>query len=172
MRRKIKPMLKSFEFLKVTSDGFRNYYNTKENYLTPANAFIDRADLLTLTVPEMTVLTGGLRVLGANYMDSKLGVFTKRPGVLTNDFFTNLMDKSTVWSLKDPDQGVFVGKDRKTGDEKWTATTHDLIFGSRSELRVVAFTYASPNAKARFVQDFVRAWTKVTNLDRFDLKYH
>lgn len=156
--------------LKVTNDGFRNYYKTDENYLAPAQAFIDRAEQLRLTVPEMTVLTGGLRVLGANYANSPHGVFTRTPGQLTNDFFTNLMDTSTVWSLTDPNNGIFVGKDRVSGAQRWTATTHDLIFGSSSELRVVAFTYASPNAKTRFVNDFVKAWSKVMSLDRFDLK--
>ncbi len=164
--------VKSFDNLKVTHDGFRNYYKPSENYLSPASAFIDRADLLTLTVPEMTVLTGGLRVLDANHGHSQNGVFTKNPGALTNDFFVNLMDMSTVWSLQDQENGVFVGKDRTSGATRWTATTHDLIFGSRSELRVVAFTYSSQNAKARFVNDFVKAWTKVMNLDRFDIKTH
>jgi catalase-peroxidase len=164
--------VQQFQNLKVVNDGFRNFYSVKENYLAPAEAFVDRADLLELTVPEFTVLTGGLRVLGANYRDAKHGVFTNRPGQLTNDFFKNLLDQSTVWSLADRKTGVFVGKDRASGKEKWTATTHDLIFGSRTELRVVAFSYASDNAKARFVQDFGKAWTKVMNLDRFDLKSH
>ena len=162
--------VKAFGYLKITNDGFRNYYKKDENYLGPADAFVDRADLLTLTLPEMTVLTGGLRVLGANYGSSKHGVFTQNPGTLTNDFFVNLMDMSTVWSLADIDNGIFVGKDRKSGAQKWTATTNDLIFGSRSELRVVAFTYSSKNAKLHFVHDFVKAWDKVMNLGRFDLK--
>ncbi|HXH31913.1 MAG TPA: catalase/peroxidase HPI [Bacteriovoracaceae bacterium] len=157
-------------YFKVTNDGFRNFYRAKENYLNPANAFIDRAAQLTLTVPEMTVLIGGLRVLGANHAGSPHGVFTKNPGALTNDFFVNLMDMSTVWSLADEENGVFEGKNRESGAKLWTATTHDLIFGSRSELRAVAFTYASQNAKTRFVHDFAKAWTKVMSLDRFDKK--
>jgi catalase-peroxidase len=161
--------VQAFQFLKVGSDGFRNYFNEKESYLAPAQAFIDRADLMTLTVPEMTVLTGGLRVLGANYQNSKNGVFTDRVGTLTNDFFVHLMDSSIVWTLGDKNSGIFNGKDRQSGKQRWTATTHDLIFGSSSELRVVAFAYASPTAKSRFVRDFVRAWNKVMNLDRFDV---
>ena len=164
--------VESFQLLKINSDGFRNYYDARESYLNPASAFVDRADLLTLTVPEMTVLTGGLRVLGANYRGARHGVFTETPETLTNDFFKNLMDTSTVWSLADRRTGVFVGKDRATGRQKWTATTHDLIFGSRSEFRVVAFTYASQSSKARFVHDFARAWNKVMTLDRFDLASH
>ncbi len=164
--------VQSFQYLKVGSDGFRNYFDDKESYLAPAQAFVDRADFLTLTVPEMTVLTGGLRVLGANYQNSQYGVFTDRVGTLTNDFFTNLMNSSTVWTLVDSKSGVFVGKDRKTGKQLWTATTQDLIFGSSSELRVVAFSYASPTAESRFVRDFARAWNKVMNLDRFDLVQH
>ena len=160
----------AFGNLKVTNDGFRNYYRAEENYLAPATAFVDRADLLNLTIPEMTVLTGGLRVLGANYGNSQNGVLTKNPGALTNDFFVNLMDSSTVWTLTDPKNGVFSGKDSVSGGERWTATTHDLMFGSSAELRVVAFTYSSANGKAKFIHDFVGAWTKVMNLDRFDLK--
>lgn len=160
--------VKSFGYLKVTNDGFRNYYAAGENYLAPAEAFVDRAALLNLTVPEMAVLTGGLRVLGANHGDSKHGVFTKTPGVLTNDFFVNLMDMSTIWSTVDNKTGVFVGKSRDTGEVRWTATTHDLIFGSQSQLRSAAFVYSSQNAKAMFVRDFVRTWEKVMNLDRFD----
>ncbi len=162
----------AFAFLKVTNDGFRNYYDLNSNYLSPAQAFVDRADQLTLTIPEMTVLTGGLRVLGANYNSSKNGVFTTRPGTLTNDFFIQLLDASTVWSMSETEPGVFVGRDRQSGSEKWTATTHDLIFGSSSDLRFVAFAYASPNAKTKFIRDFARAWTKVMNLDRFDLRAH
>lgn len=162
----------SFSNLKVTHDGFRNFYRKGESYLAPAQAFVDRADFLKLTVPEMTVLVGGLRVLGANHGGVPHGVFTDRPGALTNDFFRNLLDSSTIWSLKDEKSGVFVGRDRESGKQKWTATTHDLLLGSRSELRVVAFTYASENAKSKFVHDFAKAWTKVMNLDRFDLKSH
>ncbi|MDZ4663115.1 MAG: catalase/peroxidase HPI [Pseudomonadota bacterium] len=162
--------VESLNNLKINNDGFRNYYSMSGNYLHPASAFVDRADLLSLTIPEMTVLIGGLRVLGANYGDSKNGVFTEAPGTLTNDFFINLMDSSTHWTLSDKRLGTFVGKNHKSGATKWTATTHDLIFGSNAELRVVAFTYASKNAKRKFVSDFISAWDKVMNLDRFDLK--
>ena len=163
--------VKSFELLKVTADGFRNYYS-KESYLKPASAFVDKAAQLTLTVAEMTVLTGGLRVLGANHADSKHGVFTQNKEVLSNDFFVNLMDLNIDWKLSENDDGIFTGIDRKTGQVKWTATTHDLIFGSRSELRVVAFRYASKHSKRQFVNDFAKAWEKVMSLDRFDIKSH
>ncbi|NRA65354.1 MAG: catalase/peroxidase HPI [Pseudobacteriovorax sp.] len=161
--------VESFNALELTADGFRNYYDEKRNYLDPARAFVDRADLLTLTVPEMVVLTGGLRVLGANHNNTEYGVFTKTPGVLTNDYFINLMNTDTVWSMSPEKEGIFVGKDRNTDKVLWKATTHDLILGSRSDFRVVSFSYGSVNAKNRFVQDFAKAWTKVMNLDRFDL---
>lgn len=159
----------AFENLKVSSDGFRNYYNRAESYLDPARAFVDRADLLTLTVPEVVVLTGGLRVLGANHGGSAHGVFTQQPETLTNDFFVALMDRALPWTLTSPDSGVFTGTDRGTGVKKWTATTHDLILGSSADLRVVSFTYATPLARTRFAFDFAKAWAKVMSLDRFDL---
>ena len=131
---------------------------------------VDKAQLLTLTAPEMTALIGGLRVLDANYDHSKHGVFTTHPGTLSNDFFVNLLDMRTVWTpVFDDKQEVFEGKDRSTGALKWTATRADLIFGSNSELRAVAEVYASADAKEKFVKDFVAAWSKVMNLDRFDL---
>jgi catalase-peroxidase len=129
---------------------------------------LDRAQLLTLSAPEMTVLVGGLRVLGANVAGSKHGVFTQRPGQLTNDFFVNLVDMSTAW--KPTGANSYEGRDRKTGDVKWTATRVDLVFGSNSQLRALAEVYAQNDGSAKFVKDFVAAWTKVMNLDRFDLK--
>jgi catalase-peroxidase len=160
----------SFEFLKVTSDGFRNYYNAKESYLEANAAFVDRADMLDLTKQEMAVLTAGLRVLGANYQDSELGVLTKTPCVLTNDFFVNLLDTSTKWTESTEKPGVFVGSDAETNSKRWTATSQDLIFGINPDLRLVSYSYGTVNAKRKFVTDFVGAWTKVMNLDRFDLK--
>jgi len=130
---------------------------------------VDRAQLLTLTAPEMTVLVGGLRVLGANYDHSKHGVFTKQEQTLTNDFFVNILDLSTSWKATSDSQNVFVGSDRKTGNVKWTGTRADLIFGSNSELRAIAEVYACKDSKEKFVKDFITAWTKVMNLDRFDL---
>lgn len=131
---------------------------------------VDKAQLLTLNVPEMTVLVGGLRVLNTNWDNSKHGVFTKKPETLTNDFFVNLLDMSTAWTEKENShQELFEGKDRKTGELKWTATRADLIFGSQSELRALAEVYASDDAKEKFVKDFIAAWTKVMNLDRFDI---
>ncbi len=130
---------------------------------------IDKAQLLTLTAPEMTALVGGLRVLGANTGKSTHGVFTKRPGTLTNDFFVNLLDMSTEWRPKAGAEGVYEGRDRKTNEAKWTGSRVDLIFGSHSQLRALAEVYGSADAKEKFVKDFVAAWTKVMNLDRFDL---
>ena len=130
---------------------------------------VDRAQLLTLTAPEMTVLVGGMRVLDANYGQSRHGVFTKRPEALTNDFFVNLLDMSTEWKAVSDAQDIFEGRDRKTGKIKWTGTRVDLIFGSNSQLRALAEVYGSKDAQAPYVQDFVAAWTKVMNLDRFDL---
>jgi len=158
----------SFEVLEPTADGFRNYYG-EGNKRSPAEALVDRAGVLTLTVPEMTALVGGLRVLDANVGGADEGVFTDKPGTLTNDFFVNLLDMSTKWA-KAEKEGLYEGKDRETGAVKWTATPVDLIFGSNSELRAVAEVYAADDAKDKFVQDFVKAWTKVMNLDRFDLK--
>jgi catalase-peroxidase len=130
---------------------------------------VDRAQLLKLTAPEMTVLVGGLRVLGANYRQSKDGVFTDKPGTLTNDFFVNLLDMATEWKASSTAVGQFDGLDRKTGEVKWTATRVDLIFGSNSQLRALSEVYASSDAKETFVKDFVAAWNKVMNLDRYDL---
>jgi catalase-peroxidase len=131
---------------------------------------VDRAQLLTLTAPEMTVLIGGMRVLNANYGQSQNGVFTKRPEALTNDFFVNLLDMGTVWKPTSSDSGVFEGRDRSTGELKWTATRVDLIFGSNSQLRALAEVYACGDSQEKFVRDFVSAWNKVMNADRFDLK--
>jgi len=159
--------VESFAVLEPSADGFRNYLKAG----IPASAeelLVDKAQLLTLTVPEMTALIGGMRALDANFDQSKHGVFTKRPGTLTNDFFVNLLDFGTTWSATSEKQDVFEGRDRKTGVVKWTGTRVDLIFGSNSELRAVAEVYACEDAKEKFVQDFIAAWTKVMNLDRFD----
>ena len=159
--------VESLAVLEPGADGFRNYVRTGlEGYA--ANLLIDKAQLLTLTAPEMTVLIGGLRALGANYGHIQYGVFTKRPESLTNDFFVNLLDMGTKWQ-KSSTEGVLEGRDRGTGDLKWTATVVDLVFGSNSQLRALAEVYASGDAQQKFVQDFVAAWTKVMNLDRFDL---
>ena len=155
----------SFAVLEPKADGFRNYYG-KNNPRSPANLLIDRAAMLDLTVPEMTVLVGGLRGLDANAAGSKDGVFTDCPGTLSNDFFVNLLDMSTAWKQSDKSEGLCEGHDRKTGQTKWTATPVDLIFGSSSEPRAVAEVYASQDGKEKFVQDFVRASTKVMNLDQ------
>jgi catalase-peroxidase len=160
--------VKSFAVLEPTADGFRNYY-VKGNARSPAEMLVDRADLLTLTVPEMTVLVGGMRALNANTGQSAHGVFTDQPGTLSNDFFVNLLDMSTKWSKSEKAEGVYEGRDRATGKVKWTATPVDLIIGSNSELRAVAEVYASNDGKDMFIQDFVDAWTKVMTLDRFDL---
>ena len=138
--------------------------------MSPAEMLIDRANMLDLNVPEMTVLIGGLRSLNANYDGSTLGVFTDKPGVLSNDFFINLLDMSTVWSKDEKNNGIYIGNDRATGTFKWQATPVDLIFGSSSELRAIAEVYASDDADTKFINDFVNAWTKVMQLDRFDLK--
>jgi catalase-peroxidase len=157
----------SFAPLEPVADGFRNYLRG-EQLMLPEEALVDRAQLLTLTAPEMTVLVGGLRVLGANVGQSKHGVFTKRPGQLTNDFFVNLLDMSTQWQPAGSD-GVYEGRDRKTNALKWTGTRVDLIFGSHSQLRAFAEVYACADSKDKFVKDFVAAWNKVMNADRFDL---
>ena len=158
----------SFAVLEPVADGFRNYQ--KARYSVPAEALlIDKAQLLTLTAPEMTVLVGGLRVLGANSGPSKHGVFTKRPEALTNDFFVNLLDMGTEWKAASEAKDVFEGRDRKTGELKWTGTRVDLVFGSNAQLRALAEVYGSSDAQEKFVRDFVAAWTKVMNLDRFDL---
>jgi catalase-peroxidase len=158
----------SFAVLEPMADGFRNY-QTKEYTLTTEELLVDKAQLLTLTAPEMTVLVGGMRALNANVDGSVHGVFTSRPGTLSNDFFVNLLDISTKWEPTDDTEMTFVGRDRATGEERWTATRADLIFGSNSELRALAEVYGSSDADAKFVNDFVAAWTKVMNLDRFDL---
>jgi catalase-peroxidase len=159
----------SVAFLEPTADGFRNYFG-KGNKRTPAESLVDRASMLTLTVPEMTVLVGGMRALDANEGHSQLGVFTSRPGTLSNDYFVNLLDMSTKWTKSSTADGVYEGHDRATGKLKWSASPVDLIFGSSSELRAVAEVYASDDAQEKFVQDFVKAWSKVMNLDRYDLK--
>ncbi|MGW1527004.1 catalase/peroxidase HPI [Streptomyces sp. NPDC001588] len=160
--------VESFVALEPTSDGFRNYLG-KGNRLPAEYLLLDRANLLTLSAPEMTVLVGGLRVLGANYQQSSLGVFTETPGVLTNDFFVNLLDLGTTWKSTSEDQTTFEGRDAATGEVKWTGTRADLVFGSNSELRALAEVYASDDAREKFAKDFVAAWTKVMDLDRFDL---
>ena len=158
----------SFSVLEPKADGFRNYQKTK--FAVPVEELlIDRAQLLTLTAPEMTVLIGGLRVLNTNYAQSKNGVFTDRPGVLTNDFFTNLLDMSIEWKPLNDEREIFEGRSRTTGELKWTGTRVDLIFGSHSELRAISEVYASDDAKEKFINDFVAAWTKIMNADRFDL---
>jgi catalase-peroxidase len=157
----------SFAVLEPTADGFRNYLRGGHNR-SPEELLVDRAQLLTLTAPELTVLVGGLRVLGANTGGSKHGVFTKNPGALTNDFFVNLLDLGTEWQAAGT-EGVYEGRDRGTSEVKWTGTRVDLVFGSNSQLRAIAEVYASDDAKEKFVKDFAAAWTKVANLDRFDL---
>ncbi len=160
--------VESFAPLEPTADGFRNYRG-KGNRLPAEYLLIDRANLLTLTAPEMTVLVGGLRVLGANHQQSPLGVLTSAPGSLTNDFFVNLLDMGTQWKATSEDAETFEGRDRATGEVKWTGSRVDLLFGSNSELRAVAEVYAGDDAREKFVRDFVAAWDKVMNLDRFDL---
>ena len=160
--------VESFSVMEPSADGFRNY--AKARYTVSAEELlIDKAQLLTLTAPEMTALVGGLRVLNANFDNSAHGVFTKRPGVLSNDFFVNLLDFGTTWKATTATKDVFEGHDRKTGELKWTGTRVDLIFGSNSELRAIAEVYGCADGQEKFVKDFVAAWTKVMNLDRFDL---
>ena len=159
----------SFAPLEQTADGFRNYLRLGHSERAEA-LLVDRAQLLTLTAPEMAVLIGGLRVLGANFRDSKHGVFATQPEILTNDFFVNLLDMATEWKASSTSEGLFEGLDRATGEIKWTATRVDLIFGSNSQLRALAEVYASGDSKETFVKDFVSAWNKVMNLDRFDLR--
>lgn len=161
--------VESFEYLNPVADGFRNYENS--NSKVPAEyLLVDRAQLLTLTAPEMTVLVGGLRALGTNYAQTGYGVFTDKKETLSNDFFVQLLDMNTEWQAVGDDKKIYQGVDRKTGKAKWQATRADLVFGSNSQLRAVAEVYASADAKEKFVQDFVKAWTKVMELDRFDLK--
>ena len=162
--------VESFAVLEPAADGFRNYQKAK--YAVSAEELlVDRAQLLTLTAPEMTVLIGGMRVLNANYGRSQHGVFTKHPETLTNDFFVNLLDKGTMWKSTSEDKDVFEGRDRATGELKWTGTRVDLVFGSNSQLRAVAEVYACDDSKEKFVHDFIEAWDKVMNLDRFDLAW-
>jgi catalase-peroxidase len=160
--------VESFAALEPTADGFRNYLG-KGNRLPAEYLLIDRANLLTLSAPELTVLVGGLRVLGANHQESSLGVLTTTPGSLTNDFFVNLLDLGTEWKATSEDATTFEARDSATGEVKWTGSRADLVFGSNSELRALAEVYASDDAKAKFVNDFVAAWAKVMDLDRFDL---
>ena len=159
----------AFDVLEPAADGFRNHYG--KHLTTPAEELlVDRAHKLTLTAPEMTVLVGGLRVLNANTGQSQLGALTKRPETLTNDFFVNLLDMSTVWQVSPRCEHFYEGKDRNTGVQKWTATSVDLVFGSNSQLRALAEVYACNDSHQKFVKDFVNAWDKVMNLDRFDIK--
>ncbi|MEJ2448831.1 MAG: hypothetical protein P8Y37_12950 [Anaerolineales bacterium] len=160
--------IESFAVLEPSADGFRNYQKAKYS-VSAEELLIDRAQLLTLTAPEMTVLLGGLRVLGANYEGAQHGVFTKRPGTLTNDFFVNLLDMRTAWKATTAEEDLFEGYDRSSGELKWTGTRVDLIFGSNSQLRALAEVYASEDGEEKFLNDFVAAWDKVMNLDRFDL---
>jgi catalase-peroxidase len=158
----------SFAVLEPVADGFRNYLKTKFS-VSAEELLVDRVQLLTLTAPEMTVLIGGLRVLNTNFGQSQHGVFTNRPGTLTNDFFVNLLDMNATWNASSEDKDVFEGRDRATGKVKWTGTRVDLIFGSNSQLRALAEVYACEDSKEKLVHDFVAAWNKVMNLDRFDL---
>jgi catalase-peroxidase len=158
----------SFAVLEPVADGFRNYLKTKFS-VSAEELLVDRAQLLTLTAPEMTVLIGGLRVLNTNFGQTQHGVFTKRPETLTNDFFVNLLDMSTIWKALSEAGDMFEGRDRATGELKWTGTRVDLIFGSNSQLRALAEVYACEDSPEKFVHDFVAAWNKVMNLDRFDL---
>jgi catalase-peroxidase len=159
----------SFSVLEPAADGFRNYYRVGQS-LSPAEMLVDRAKLLTLSVPETTVLVGGMRVLNANAGQAAHGVLTDRAGTLRNDFFVNLLDMSTKWEKSSASEGIYEGRDRVTGKVKWTATPVDLVFGSNSELRTLAEVYASVDGQEKFVRDFVNAWAKVMNLDRFDLR--
>ncbi|MEO1720694.1 MAG: peroxidase family protein, partial [Pseudomonadota bacterium] len=159
----------SFDVLEPKTDGFRNYISDTQGR-SAEEMLVDRAQLLTLTAPEMTVLIGGLRVLGANHGDAKHGVFTDQPGKLTNDFFVNLLDRSVEWTPSDDAINVFEGRDRASNELKWTGTRCDLVFGSHSQLRGIAEVYGCDDAQDKFVSDFVAAWDKVMMLDRFDLK--
>jgi catalase-peroxidase len=160
----------AFAPLEPLSDGFRNYRRASKQFMKPEEALVDRAQLLKLTAPEMTVLVGGLRVLGVSAKGTEYGIFTKQPEKLTNDFFVNLLDMGTEWNPRTGSEGIYEGRDRKTKAHKWTATRVDLIFGSQSQLRAIAEVYASADAKEKFVKDFGAAWVKVMNADRFDLK--
>ena len=159
----------AFAVLEPTADGFRNYF-AASNRRSPPEMLVERTDLLTLSVPEMTALVGGMRALNANYDQSAIGVLTAQPGVLNNAFFLNLLDMSTKWSKSPEVEGIYEGRDRDTGELKWTASSVDLIFGSNSELRAVAEVYAADDGQEIFMTDFVESWTKVMNLDRFEVK--
>jgi catalase-peroxidase len=161
--------VESFSVLEPRADGFRNYLRAGEK-LSPETLLLDRANLLTLTAPEMTVLVGGMRALNANYRSSELGVLTDRPEALTTDFFVNLLDMGTEWKVSETAENVYEGRDRVSGDVKWKATAVDLVFGANSQLRGIAEVYGADDARERFVHDFVAAWNKVMNLDRFDLR--
>jgi catalase-peroxidase len=158
----------TFDVLEPVGDGFRNYIRN-EDPLSPETRLLDRANLLKLTAPQMTVLVGGMRALNANFGQGKHGVFTDRPEALTNDFFVNLLDMRTAWRTSGSEKSVYEGRDRATGETKWTATAADLVFGAHAQLRALAEVYASDDAKEKFVRDFVAAWNKVMNLDRYDL---
>jgi catalase-peroxidase len=160
--------VESVGYLEPVADGFRNYRKSTFRASTEA-LLIDKAQLLTLTAPELTVLVGGMRVLSTNFDGSPHGVFTARPGLLTNDFFVNLLDMGTAWKALSADREIYEGTDRTTGKTKWTATRADLVFGSNAELRAIAEVYGSADAQGKFVKDFVAAWNKVMNLDRFDI---
>jgi catalase-peroxidase len=160
--------VESFAVLEPRADGFRNYLQAGEK-LSPEFLLVDRAFMLNLTAPEMTVLIGGMRALDANFGQSKHGVFTDRPETLTNDFFVNLLDMGNEWKTSQSAANVYEARDRATGELKWTATAVDLVFGSNSQLRALAEEYGTDDAQEKFVQDFVSAWDKVMNLDRFDL---
>ncbi len=164
--------VESFAVLEPKADAFRNYFDAKSHKRSPAEMLVDKADMLSLSIPEMAVLIGGMRSMNANANNSKHGVFTKKAGSLTNDFFVNLLDMSTEWKQSSKSQGIYEGYDRQSGKLKWTATPVDLVFGSNSELRAVAEVYAADDAKEKFVNDFVKAWSKVMTLDRFDLVTH
>ena len=159
----------SFEVLEPRADGFRNYLRAGEK-LPPEQLLLDKANLLSLTAPEMTVLIGGMRALGANAGGTSHGVLTDRPGTLTNDVFVNLLDPGTEWSTSTSTEGVYDGKDLASGQSRWTATAVDLVLGGNSQLRAIAEVYASEDGKEKMVKDFVAAWDKVMNLDRFDLR--
>ena len=160
----------SFSLLEPKADGFRNYLNSQESIVSAEEKLIDKSQLMGLTAPEMTVLIGGMRVLDANFDNSKHGVFTKKPGVLTNDYFKNLLDMDITWKEEDKSEQTFVGIDRKTKKIRWKGTRVDLIFGSNSQLRALAEVYACEDSKDKFIKDFISAWVKVMNADRFDLK--
>ena len=160
----------SFGLLEPQADGFRNYINGGASNVSAEEKLVDKAQLMGLTAPEMTALIGGMRVLNTNYDGSHYGVFTNKPGTLTNDYFTNLLDMNTTWKEEDKSEQTFLGKDRKTLKTKWKATRVDLIFGSNSQLRALAEVYACADSDHKFVNDFITAWVKVMNSDRFDLK--